>query len=266
MKLWADLKILIQLVFHRCRENTLKERMDGFYSKQANQYDHFRNRFLHGREDLFKNLPVPENGVWIDVGGGTGMNLVNLGDKIRHLKKVYIVDLAESLLNVARQRIQDEGWTNVEVICADATEWTPPEGKADVVTFSYSLTMIPDWYSALERAVGNLKPDGVIGVVDFYISRSMPRDGMKKHRWITRTFWPIWFAFSSVFPSSEHLPWLLDHFEKILMEERREKILYFPLFWWKMPYYLFIGKNNIQESISQVLKNTSLPMEKDSIK
>ena len=257
MKLGSDLSILFQLVFHRCREQDLKERLDGFYSKQADKYDSFRNRFLHGREDLWKELPVPEGGIWIDVGGGIGMNLVNLGDKINRLQKVYIVDLAESLLNVARKRIQDQGWTNVEVICADATKWTPPEGKADVITFSYSLTMIPDWFIALEQAVRNLKPNGVIGVVDFYISRHVPREKMKKHGWLTRTFWPIWFAFSGVYPSSEHLPWLLDHFDQIFLEERREKILYFPLFWWKMPYFLFVGKKREPEKFLPANNNVS---------
>ena len=45
-----------------------------------------------------------------------------------------------------------------------------PEGPADVVTFSYSLTMIPDWVRALEQAWALLKPGGTIGIVDFYVA------------------------------------------------------------------------------------------------
>ena len=51
----------------------------------------------------------------------------------------------------------------------------------DVVTFSYSLTMIPNWFQALERAYAALKPGGMIGVVDFYISRKWPAPGMRRH-------------------------------------------------------------------------------------
>ena len=38
---------------------------------------------------------------------------------------------------------------------ADAATFRPAEGQADVVTFSYSLTMIPDWFTALETALRN---------------------------------------------------------------------------------------------------------------
>ena len=60
---------------------------------------------------------------------------------------------------------------------ADATRFRPPEGAADVVTFSYSLTMIPDWFAALENAAAMLKPGGTIGVVDFYYRGSIRPTG-----------------------------------------------------------------------------------------
>ena len=37
----------------------------------------------------------------------------------------------------------------------------------DRVLFSYSLSMIPDWYQALEAAVAALKSTGRIHIVDF---------------------------------------------------------------------------------------------------
>ena len=52
----------------------------------------------------------------------------------------------------------------------------PDDGPVDAVTFSYSLTMIPDWFQAIERAYESLKPGGMIGVVDFYI----PQSGRKR--------------------------------------------------------------------------------------
>jgi hypothetical protein len=36
-------------------------------------------------------------------------------------------------------QVKANGWKNVEVVEADACEWTPPEGTATLVTFSYSL-------------------------------------------------------------------------------------------------------------------------------
>ncbi len=223
-------------------------RLDSFYSGQADAYDSFRKRLLKGRPELWDSIPYTKGMTWADIGGGTGSNLANFydnnasDDKLKGLKKVYVVDLASSLLKVADKRIQDAGWTNVETVHADATQWVPPEGLVDVVTFSYSLTMIPDWFAALEQAEKILKPGGYIGVVDFYLARKFPMEGLKRHGWLTRSFWPVWFACDNVYPSKDHIPYLLHHFEKFHLTEAKGRVPYFPLFWWKMPYYIFVGK------------------------
>ncbi|HMO36595.1 MAG TPA: class I SAM-dependent methyltransferase, partial [Gemmatales bacterium] len=106
---------------------------------------------------------------------GTGSNLEYLGESIQQLKLAYVVDLTPSLLQVAEQRIAQRGWSNVKTLHADATKFSLPVGEmADVVTFSYSLTMIPDWFAAIDVAYRILKPGGHIGVVDFYVSRISP--------------------------------------------------------------------------------------------
>jgi SAM-dependent methyltransferase len=119
------------------------------------------------------------------MGGGTGANLDYFGERISRLGKVYVLDLSHSLLEVAKQRIAAKGWTNVETVEADATTFQPPSGPVDVVTFSYSLTMIPDWFAAIQNALAILKPGGVIGVVDFYVSRKYASAGLARHGWMT---------------------------------------------------------------------------------
>ena len=80
---------------------------------------------------------------------------------------VYVVDLSPSLCDVARQRFARLGWKNVTVVCQDARKFRLPNGEkgvmklsqseigsypaaagvsqgaADLVTMSYSLSMIP---------------------------------------------------------------------------------------------------------------------------
>jgi S-adenosylmethionine-diacylgycerolhomoserine-N-methlytransferase len=149
------------------------------------------------------------------------------------------VDLAASLLAVARQRAQSRGWHNVEVIQGDATTFRPPEGQADVVTFSYALTMIPDWYAAVANTEAMLRPGGTIGVVDFYVSRKHPGRGMARHGWLTRASWPLWFAIDNVFLSPDHLPLLQRHFHTVALGEQRARVPYLPL--GRVPYYTFLG-------------------------
>lgn len=236
----ADLKILYHLTLKPIRGKDHAARLESFYGGQAEAYDDFRKRLLKGREELIHAVPAPEQAVWVDMGGGTGANLEFFGDKLAQLKKVYVVDLSPSLLKVASKRIEARGWTNAEAIEADATVWQPPEAPVDVVTFSYSLTMIPDWFAAIDNAIAMLKPGGLLGVVDFYVSRKFPKDGLKRHRWLTRNFWPMWFGNDNVFPSADHVPYLHRHFEPLHFDERMAKVPYIPF--GRTPYYVFVGR------------------------
>ncbi|MGL6226993.1 MAG: class I SAM-dependent methyltransferase [Thermoguttaceae bacterium] len=247
MGLLSDVKVIYHMVARPVRGKNHAERMDNFYSGQAGAYDDFRRRLLKGRERLWNRLLEEESRplnelVWIDMGGGTGSNLDYFGDKIGDLKKVYVVDLAGSLLKVAQERAEQKGWKNVQIAEADATTYVPSEGSADVITFSYSLTMIPDWFAAIDHAWSLLKPGGRIGIVDFYVSRKHPQEQHQRHSWAKRSFWPIWFASDNVFPSPDHVPYLHRKFEPLIFEEHLTRLPWFPNPLFKMPYYVFVGE------------------------
>ena len=240
MSFLADLRVLYHLLLKPVRGQDHAARMESFYAGQADAYDDFRRRLLHGREILWGALDIPDGGVWVDMGGGTGGNIEYFGPSLSRLKKVYVVDISPSLLNIANRRIDKHGWKNVEAVEADAMTFTPPEGLCDVVTFSYSLTMIPDWYTAIDNAQTILKPDGQIGVVDFYVSRKHPTGGWKRHRMPTRSFWTLVLSRDNVFPSPDHAPFLHRHFDTMHFTENRAKVPYLPLL--RVPYYTFVGR------------------------
>jgi S-adenosylmethionine-diacylgycerolhomoserine-N-methlytransferase len=236
----SDMKILYHMLVKPVRGDSHAQRMESFYGGQAAAYDDFRKRLLKGREELYLQAPCPENGIWVDMGGGTGANIENLASRMNEIQKVYVVDLSESLLGVAADRFRQRGWENAVPVAADATQYRPPEGYADVVTFSYSLTMIPDWFAAIENARKMLKPGGHIGVVDFYVGRKWAAAGTRQHRWLARNLWQPWFATDNVFPSPDHLPFLRHHFEQVELTEDRNRLPYVPLL--RTPYYRFIGR------------------------
>jgi len=240
MSFLSDLKTLYQVTVRPVRGKDHGSRMEDFYRGQAEAYDEFRRKMLRGREDVYGVIDAPAGGVWIDMGGGTASNLEYLGERIATLKKVYVVDLAGSMLAVARRRAERRGWTNVETVEADVTTFRPAEGQADVVTFSYSLTMIPDWFAAIDNAWAILKPGGWIGVVDFYVSRKFPSAGRRRHGWLARAFWPLYFATNNVFPSPDHIPYLERHFETIELTEGTTRFPY--QFRLAVPYYTFLGR------------------------
>ena len=240
MSLLADMRVLYRLMLGSSGGKDHAERLENFYKAQAQDYDSFRKRLLQGREEMLSQIEVPEGGVWVDMGGGTGSNIEAMaGEGLRKLQKVYIVDLCPSLLKIADERIQQNGWTNVETVQADVTTFMPPEGQADLITFSYSLTMIPNWFAAIDQAKRFLKSSGQIGVVDFYVARKFPEAGQTTHPWRTRSFWPLWFSADNVFPCSDHLPYLQYHFEQKFLGEYRARVPYIPLA--RVPYYIYAG-------------------------
>ncbi len=239
MSLISDLRILYHMAASSNRGRTHAERIEGFYQGQASAYDDFRRRLLQGREALFAAVDPPDNGVWVDMGGGTGVSLEFMGDRLSRLRKAYVVDLSPSLLGQARERIAARGWTNVEAVEADVTTFVPPENQVDLITFSYSLTMIPDWFAAIDQALTLLRPGGRIGVVDFYVARKHADGDRAKHGWSTRAFWPLWFSCDNVFLSPDHLPYLERRFDSAQIEERRARLPYLPLI--RAPYYIYVG-------------------------
>jgi S-adenosylmethionine-diacylgycerolhomoserine-N-methlytransferase len=238
-----DLRILWHLLVARATGNTHEERLESFYKGQAGGYDSFRKRMLHGRKELFDLLPDSPGGIWVDLGCGTGENAEHWGERLKSLQRAYLVDLSSSLLKVAEQRVADRGWTNVTPVHADATKFVPPEGAADIVTMSYSLTMIPDWFLAVDQAYRMLKPGGLIGIVDFFVARKYPAEGLVKHGWSTRSMWPLWFGSDNVFLNPDHVPYLLSRFETVSLAQRRGKLPYLPFV--RAPYYLFVGRKPV---------------------
>jgi len=237
--LLADLKTLYHMACRPIRGTDHAARLESFYAGQASHYDAFRRRLLPGREALYEALPRPDRGLWVELGAGTGANLELLGEGLGRLRRVCLVDLSASLLNVARQRIRRHGWSQVETFEADATGFALDE-PADVVVCSFSLTMIPDWFAAIDTARRLLRPGGTLGVVDFYVSRKYPTSGRDRHSGLARAFWPLWFGRDNVFLSADHVPYLHRAFEPVAFREGRARIPYLPLV--RVPYYTFIGR------------------------
>jgi len=233
----TDARILLRLLKGQPRQGSHAERLQAFYAPQAGQYDAFRERLLHGRAELIDKL-APEAGARVvELGGGTGRNLLFFGERLAALERIEVVDLCPALLDEARKRIA--GLDNVRLIEADAVTYRP-DGPVDVAYFSYSLTMIPDWRGALENALAMLRPGGTLGVVDFYVSRAHPAPGLARHGAFTRFFWPRWFAHDGVRLDPAHLEALLAHLPDHSLSERRAPVPYLPGL--SVPYYICVGR------------------------
>ena len=179
----------------------------------------------------------------LDMGGGTGSNVEALGDRLALLHSLHIVDLCPSLLKTAGERIGRHGWTNVFTVAADATTYEPDGGPVDLITFSYSLTMMPTWLQVLERAYALLKPGGMIGVADFTIAHKWPAPGRRRHSAFQRFLWPMWFGWDNVFLNPDHVQYLQQRFQTVQLIEGLGRVPY--LLGLKAPYYVFLGRKPV---------------------
>ena len=134
---------------------------------------------------------------------------------------------------MAEKRFARLGWENVKVICQDARKFRLHEheqeaarrkeltlrdqnihdldenadvGGAELVTMSYALSMVPEFYPVIDSIGSLLSPNGVVGVVDFYVqnqvefrSRNYTGGAIDRHvMWISRVFWRTWFEIDRV--------------------------------------------------------------------
>jgi S-adenosylmethionine-diacylgycerolhomoserine-N-methlytransferase len=229
--------VLWHLLRGQRRRGDHAQRLEAFYAPQAAHYDAFRERLLHGRRELVSMLELPNRARIAELGAGTGRNLLYFGDRLDTLARVDLVDLSPSLLAQARGRFANRA--NVHCVVADATTWRA-ETALDCVYFSYALTMIPDWRAAIDNALSQLAPGGLVGVVDFYVSATPARPGRVRHGRATRWFWPRWFRHDGVELDSRRIDYLVRVLPDHRLVEFRAPVPYLPGL--TVPGYRFVGR------------------------
>ena len=138
-----------------------------FYRHHARVYDSTRWLILHQRQRAVARLELQPDSQVLDVGCGTGLNFRYILTALdAQAGTLTGMDFSGDMLRRAARRVAGRGWGNVRLIQADATELALARGF-DAVLFAYSLSMIPDWATALARAVAHLRPGGRLVVLDF---------------------------------------------------------------------------------------------------
>ena len=150
------------------------------YRHQRHIYDATRRWFLPGRDDLIRSLAVPENGSVLEIGCGTGRNLIVAARRYPDAR-LYGIDISAEMLRTARANILHAKLERRIVLAqGDATSFDAAAlfgiSSFDRIFFSYSLSMMPPWREALAHASTLAAPDdGQVLVVDFGQQQGLPR-------------------------------------------------------------------------------------------
>ncbi|TIM20102.1 MAG: class I SAM-dependent methyltransferase, partial [Mesorhizobium sp.] len=155
------------------------ELMDGVYRWQRHVYDLTRKYYLLGRDRLISGLDVPVGGTVLELGCGTGRNIV-LAARLYPDARFFGLDISAEMLETASAAIAREGLSGrVTLARGDATDFDAEAlfsfERFDRIFVSYSLSMIPGWEKTISAALAALSPGGSLHVVDFGQQEALPR-------------------------------------------------------------------------------------------
>jgi len=152
--------------------------MNRIYQRQRYVYDLTRKYYLLGRDTLIGRLDPPRGASVLEIGCGTGRNLIVAARRYPEAE-FFGIDVSTEMLTTAIDAIARAGLSSrVRVAHADAIalDGAALFGRArfERVFVSYSLSMIPRWDAALNRAIQSLGPGGELHAVDFGTFEELP--------------------------------------------------------------------------------------------
>ena len=152
--------------------------MDKVYRNQRFIYNLSRKYYLLGRDQLIKALAPPPQGTLLELGAGTGRNLICTAKQYDDCD-LYGVDISQEMLKTAGNSVVKAGLQNrIHLAKGDATNFDAERAfgiaEFDRVFISFSLSMIPDWQGAIAEAYKLTRPGGQIHIVDFGECKQYP--------------------------------------------------------------------------------------------
>ena len=155
------------------------EKMDKMYRYQRYFYDFTRKYYLLGRDRLIREMKISGGENVLEIGCGTGRNLIILAKK-NPRTHFFGLDASAAMLETAAKNIKTKNIDNITLKTALADDFSFDETfgleeKFDLIFFSYSISMIPTWKQAIENALKNLETGKSLYIVDFYTQSELPR-------------------------------------------------------------------------------------------
>lgn len=176
------------------------------YRRRAPRYDWTARlyRLLGFREVRYRRMTVealrlsPGDTV-VDVACGTGLNFPLLEEEVGPTGRIVGVDLTDAMLEKARERVDREGWENVELVRSDAAEYEFPPGISGILS-TCAITLVPEYDAVIARGKAALASGGRLAVFDLKEPDGWPE-------WAIRAFVAISRPFAVSRDLGERKPW-----------------------------------------------------------
>ncbi len=149
-----------------------KEIID-LYRRRAKRYDFTAQLYyLVGfrewayRKKAVEALALKPGDTVIEIGCGTGLNFALLEAVVGPKGKIVGVDLTDSMLAVARERVHSNRWSNVHLVQSGAGKFQFPKGVNGVIS-TFAITLVPEYEGVIRRGSEALDPGGRFVILDF---------------------------------------------------------------------------------------------------
>ncbi|TVZ26081.1 phosphatidylethanolamine/phosphatidyl-N-methylethanolamine N-methyltransferase/demethylmenaquinone methyltransferase/2-methoxy-6-polyprenyl-1,4-benzoquinol methylase [Gillisia sp. Hel_I_86] len=150
-----------------------------YYDKLSVIYDYISNWYYKkARNYAIKELQLKNGQTVLNVPCGTGVNFKYFNEYLNNSGLIIGIDLSSGMLDKARQKIEKNGWTNIETELNDATkidqnwlDYRDEQITVDAVFCDLGLSGLPEWRNIIDNMISILKPNGRIVILDWYLEK-----------------------------------------------------------------------------------------------
>jgi phosphatidylethanolamine/phosphatidyl-N-methylethanolamine N-methyltransferase len=156
----------------------LQEQTTGpLYDAWAKVYDGTFGRLVHKRHiAAVEHLRAGPGDRVLDLGVGTGMTLPEYPEGVR----VLGLDLSAGMLGKAAAKVDEHGLDTVSLVRGDALRTPFADGSFDSVMITHVISVVSDPAGLMAEARRLVKPDGVIVLLNHFLSGSRPVAAIEK--------------------------------------------------------------------------------------
>ncbi len=178
--------------FEKVSPKEKTSRVGGVFSEVADRYDLMNDLMSLGSHRLFKRMMLQMAGVReghyvLDLAGGTGDMAALFAPTVGAQGRVILTDLNRSMMQVGRDRLLDQGISQVEFCQAPAEQLPFADNSFDCVCISFGIRNFTDKDQSLAEILRVLKPGATLLVLEF----STPTNPLLETAYRTfQTLWP----------------------------------------------------------------------------
>jgi demethylmenaquinone methyltransferase/2-methoxy-6-polyprenyl-1,4-benzoquinol methylase len=161
--------------------DSTREHLIETYRKKAKHYD-ITSQFYpvpgypQGAQRLraVQALGLRPGDTVVDIACGTGLNFSLIEQASGPDGRIIGVDLTDAMLAQAQHRIKSKGWSNINLVQADAAEFDFPT-EVDAILSTYALSHVPECGDVIAHGAAALSRGGRWVVLDLKVPDKAPR-------------------------------------------------------------------------------------------